>query len=219
MIPNNIDNQAKGTLELKNSGDNDTEMKINTASINYQEEAAGSSAASVLFFIKRFTNPKLIDASGQEYVDHGHLEILMPILLWKSLTFLEAKSVILKELKKIEPHFEMENYEMVLELPCFAVGFDSCDLLEASRNGDALGDVARGFMQVKNTDRVRVGSIEDGSMVIFVSKEDMKRLEIFLNEKSNEIYLYLKDKTGKNEGVDYGDSKFKFSYVDTYQQI
>ena len=39
----------------------------------------------------------------------------MPILLEKTLTFIQAKKVILKELKKIEPDFDMENYEMVLE--------------------------------------------------------------------------------------------------------
>lgn len=141
----------------------------------------------------------------------------MPILLEKTLTFMQAKKVILKELKKIEPDFDMENYEMVLEEPCSAIESDSYDLLDAARNEDALDEVARGFMPLKNTDRVCVGSIEDGSMLIFVSKEDMEPLNFFLNEKCNEVYLYLKERDGINEGVDYGDIKFKFSYLDNLQ--
>ncbi len=78
-------------------------------------------------------------------------------------------------------------------------------MLDAARNEDALDEVERGFMALKNTDIVRVGSIEDGSMLIFVSKEDMEPLNFFLNEKGNEVYLYLKERDGINIGIEYDD--------------
>jgi hypothetical protein len=43
------------------------------------------------------------------------LEILIPILLDKNLTFKEAKKVIERELKGAEYEFDFQNYEMVLE--------------------------------------------------------------------------------------------------------
>lgn len=62
MISNNLENQDEATLELKNGGNNDIEMMINTANNNNQQKVAGVAAASVLFFIKRFT--KYIDATS-----------------------------------------------------------------------------------------------------------------------------------------------------------
>jgi hypothetical protein len=39
----------------------------------------------------------------------------MPILLDKNLTFMEARKVILRELKSDENEFDFQNYEIVLE--------------------------------------------------------------------------------------------------------
>ena len=39
----------------------------------------------------------------------------MPILLEKNLTFMEARKVIIRELKSAENEFDFQNYEIVLE--------------------------------------------------------------------------------------------------------
>jgi hypothetical protein len=61
----------------------------------------------------------------------------MPILLEKNMTFMEAKKVIIKELKSAEPQMDFRNYELVVEEPCYAVDPDSYDRLDAARNDDA----------------------------------------------------------------------------------
>lgn len=68
---------------------------------------------------------------------------------------------------------------------------------------------------MKNTHLVSVGALQDGSILILVKKEDMEPLNFFINEKSHETYLYLKERDGFKEGQEYGDLKFKFSYLDT----
>ncbi len=78
-------------------------------------------------------------------------------------------------------------------------------MLDASRNEDADQDIARSFMVMRNTERVCVGSLEDGAMLIFVRKEDMEPLNFYINSKSHEVYLYLKERDGIKEGVDYYD--------------
>lgn len=44
-------------------------------------------------------------------------------------------------------------------------------------------------------------------------------MNFFINEKSHEVYLYLKERDGIKEGENYGDLKFKFSYLDNLQDI
>lgn len=61
----------------------------------------------------------------------------MPILLEKTMTFIEAKKVIIRELKNTEAHMDFRNYELVVEEPCYAVDPDSYDRLDAARNDDA----------------------------------------------------------------------------------
>ena len=78
-------------------------------------------------------------------------------------------------------------------------------MLDASRNEDADQDIARSFMVLRNTERVCVGSLEDGAMLIFVRKEDMEPLNFYINSKSHEVYLYLKERDGIKEGVEYYD--------------
>ena len=39
----------------------------------------------------------------------------MPILLEKNLTFMEARKVIISELKSAEKEFDFQNHEIVLE--------------------------------------------------------------------------------------------------------
>jgi hypothetical protein len=78
-------------------------------------------------------------------------------------------------------------------------------MLDASINEDADQDIARSFMVLRNTERVCVGSLEDGAMLIFVRKEDMEPLNFYINSKSHEVYLYLKERDGIKEGVDYYD--------------
>ncbi len=39
----------------------------------------------------------------------------MPILLDKNLTFMEAKKIIIRELKSADNEFDFQNYEIVLE--------------------------------------------------------------------------------------------------------
>ena len=78
-------------------------------------------------------------------------------------------------------------------------------MLDASRNEDADQDIARSFMVLRNTERVCVGSLEDGAMLIFVRKEDMEPLNFYIKCKSNEVYLYLKERDGIKEGVEYYD--------------
>jgi hypothetical protein len=78
-------------------------------------------------------------------------------------------------------------------------------MLDASINEDADQDIARSFMVLRNTERVCVGSLEDGAMLIFVRKEDMESLNFYINSKSHEVYLYLKERDGIREGVEYYD--------------
>ena len=138
----------------------------------------------------------------------------MPILLEKTMTFMEAKKVIIRQLRIVEPDFDFQNYELVIEEPCYSVDSDSYDFLDAARNDDADQDIARSFTAMKNTEHVCVGALEDASILILVRKEDMEPLNFFINEKSHEVYLYLKERDGIKVGEEYYDLKFKFSYLD-----
>lgn len=72
---------------------------------------------------------------------------------------------------------------------------------------------------MKNTHLVCVGALQDSSILILVKKEDKEPLNFFINEKSHETYLYLKERDGFKEGQEFGDYKFKFSYLDSLQEI
>ncbi len=65
------------------------------------------------------------------------LEILTPILLDKNINFMQARKVILKEIHNFYPQFDSQEYELVIEEPCFAIDSDSYDLLDGARNEDA----------------------------------------------------------------------------------
>lgn len=84
--------------------------------------------------------------------------------------------------------------EMVLEQPCQAYENDSYDLLDAERNSEADEDVAKSFMRLANTDKISVGVISDGSILIFCEGRNLDALNFFINEKSHEIYLYVQEK-------------------------
>jgi hypothetical protein len=91
--------------------------------------------------------------------------------------------------------------------------------LDGGRNEEADEDIPRSFMVMRNTEHVCVGALEDGAILILVRKEDMELLNYFINEKSHEVYLYLKERDGIKEGEEYGDMKFKFNYLDNIQDI
>jgi hypothetical protein len=129
--------------------------------------------------------------------------------------------VIKSELQKLEmPRFIFNDYQLVIELPCAAVDADSYDLLDAALNDENVDpDLKQGFMVMRNTHIVNVGALRDGSILILVKKEDMDSLNFFINQKSNEIYLYLNERDGYKEGINFGDAKFKFNYLDSLQDI
>jgi hypothetical protein len=72
---------------------------------------------------------------------------------------------------------------------------------------------------MRNTHLVKVGALQDGSILILVKKEEMVPLNFFINEKVNETHLYLRERDGFKEGEEFGDFKYKFSYLDTLQNI
>ncbi len=47
----------------------------------------------------------------------------------------------------------------------------------------------------------------------------MMPLNFFINEKVNETHLYLRERDGFKEGEEFHDFKYKFSYLDTLQDI
>ena len=63
----------------------------------------------------------------------------MPILLDKTLTFAQARTVILKNLEFLRQ--DLNKYELVIEEPCFAIDSDSYDQLDADRNENADEDI------------------------------------------------------------------------------
>lgn len=65
------------------------------------------------------------------------LEILTPILLDKAITFMEARKAIMREVHSLDPLFDSQDYELVIEEPCYATESNSYDLLDAARNEDA----------------------------------------------------------------------------------
>ena len=50
---------------------------------------------------------------------------------------MQARKVILKEIHNFDPQFDSQDYELVIEEPCYAIDSDSYDLLDAARNENA----------------------------------------------------------------------------------
>jgi hypothetical protein len=91
-------------------------------------------------------------------------------------------------------------------------------LLDADRNENPDEDIERGFMRLKNLNLVPVGTLNHGTILIFVRKDQMDSLNFYLNEISNEVYMYLIEKDGGvRNRKDFG--KFKFSYNDSLRDI
>jgi hypothetical protein len=127
----------------------------------------------------------------------------MPILLEKHLTFTQSRAAILKNLDFLRQDFS--DYELVIENPCLAHDSDSYDQLDADRNENMDEEIKRAFTRMKNMERIQVGALADGTILILVKKEDQEDLNYYINEKSHETYVYLIEKDGVNRG--YGFEK------------
>jgi hypothetical protein len=67
------------------------------------------------------------------------------------------------------------------------------------------------------TDKIPIGTLSDGTILIFVEPEYLNELNFFINEKSHDLYLYLIEKDGETIMKQYG--KHKFNYNQTAQDL
>jgi hypothetical protein len=56
---------------------------------------------------------------------------------------------------------------MVLELPSKSTDNDNFDLLDAERNQVVDEDLGKSFMRLAHTDKIDVGTLDNGSILIF----------------------------------------------------
>ena len=66
-------------------------------------------------------------------------------------------------------------------------------------------------MRTCNLDKVLTYTITDGTIILFAKPEDLIDLEIFLLEKSREIFLYIFEKVGDQE-INRIEMKVPFNY-------
>jgi hypothetical protein len=61
-------------------------------------------------------------------------------------------------------------------------------------------------MHLTNLNRVKLGTLCDGSILIWSRKQDLEELDFFIREKSNECYLYLQERDSATGGFlkDFG---------------
>ena len=90
---------------------------------------------------------------------------------------------------------------MVLELPCKSADNDKFDLLNADRNQEVDEDMERSFMRLALTDKIKVGTLDNGAILIFCKPEELEELNFFINEKAHDVYLWLQEK-------DHNDNSF-----------
>jgi hypothetical protein len=98
---------------------------------------------------------------------------------------------------------------MVLELPCKSADNDNFDLLNADRNQEIDEDMERSFMRLTLTDKIGVGTLENGAILIFCKPEELNDLNFFINEKAHDVYLWLQEI--EHNGCSYGKQKFNYN--------
>jgi hypothetical protein len=98
---------------------------------------------------------------------------------------------------------------MVLELPCKSADNDNFDLLNADRNQEIDEDMERSFMRLTLTDKIGVGTLENGAILIFCKPEELQYLNFFINEKAHDVYLWLQEI--EHNGCSYGKQKFNYN--------
>ena len=57
-------------------------------------------------------------------------------------------------------------------------------------------DEYQGFIEIANHERVTVNGLDHGSILIWVSPDNLQYLDIFLRQKSHEIWLELRQMEG-----------------------
>lgn len=67
-------------------------------------------------------------------------------------------------------------------------------------------------MKTRNLEYVSVSTIDNGNIVIFAKESEMEYLEIFLKEKSNEVWVYIKDHSP--DSLRYDSDKMQMNYQD-----
>lgn len=108
---------------------------------------------------------------------------------------------------------------MVLELPCKSTDNDNFDLLNAEKNQEVDEDVEKSFMRLAHTDKISVGTLENGSVLTFCKAEELEELNFFINEKAHDVYLWLQEK--EINGLSYDKQRFNHnqSLPEIYQAI
>lgn len=71
--------------------------------------------------------------------------------------------------------------------------------------------MSRSFMRMRNQDRIAVGTLQEGTILIYVTKADYDELNFYINEKSHDVYLTLIEKDGNSYGKDFGKVKFNYN--------
>lgn len=102
-----------------------------------------------------------------------------------------------------------DEFDMVLELPCKSTDNDNFDLLNSERNQDFDEDVENSFMRLAHTDKIGVGTLENGSILIFCKPDELEELNFFINEKAHDVYLWLFEIEANNKS--YGKNRFNYN--------
>jgi hypothetical protein len=91
------------------------------------------------------------------------------------------------------------------------------DLLDSDRNNPD-GDEKRGYMRITNLEIVPVSALNDGSILIFVKREDMGALESYIYEKSHQMWVYVNEKEGETI-IDRSDNKVLMNSDDSVEEV
>jgi hypothetical protein len=59
----------------------------------------------------------------------------------------------------------------VIECPCRAADNDKFDLIDADKNDEE--DYERSFIKMQYTDKIPIGTLSDGTILIFVEPKDL----------------------------------------------
>ena len=62
-----------------------------------------------------------------------------------------------------------DDYQLTIEAPCRAGDYDQFLILDA----EVDQEIERGFYVTHNLDSVRLSALTDGSIILFVKKEDL----------------------------------------------
>ena len=70
-------------------------------------------------------------------------------------------------------------------------------------------------MRLAHTDKIDVGTLDNGSILIFCKTEELEELKFFINEKAHDVYVCLQEK--EVNGYSYG--KLRFNYNQSLPEI